>query len=147
MADNKQLEGLVRFLENIKRIGSKSLILAVKSREEEILDENVAQMKRGEDPFGEPFEDYSEASVEIYGKEAGPITWEDTGEFHESLTLDQRGNTFEIGSKDPKFEEFIEPRAEPLGLQEEVIENEIIDLVVEDFMDILLEELDKRTGQ
>lgn len=43
------------------------------------------QLRRGERPDGSNFDDYSLASVNIFGKSPGPITWEDSGYFYKNI--------------------------------------------------------------
>lgn len=43
------------------------------------------QLRRGERPDGTNFDDYSPASVNIFGKSPGPITWEDSGYFYKNI--------------------------------------------------------------
>jgi hypothetical protein len=50
-----------------------------------VVEQQLSQLKRGQRPDGSEFDDYSETSVEVFGKEAGPIKWNDDGEFYESI--------------------------------------------------------------
>jgi hypothetical protein len=43
------------------------------------------QLRQGERPDGTNFDDYSPASVNIFGKTPGPITWEDSGYFYKNI--------------------------------------------------------------
>jgi hypothetical protein len=43
------------------------------------------QLRKGERPDGSNFDDYSPASVNIFGKSPGPITWEDSGYFYKNI--------------------------------------------------------------
>ena len=43
------------------------------------------QLEQGTRPDGTFFDDYSEASVNIYGKEPGPIKWKNSGYFYDHI--------------------------------------------------------------
>jgi hypothetical protein len=43
------------------------------------------QLRKGERPDSSNFDDYSPASVNIFGKSPGPITWEDSGYFYKNI--------------------------------------------------------------
>lgn len=47
-----------------------------------IRETQIGQLKDGERPDGSLFDDYSETSVEVYGKPEGTIKWFDSGEFY-----------------------------------------------------------------
>jgi hypothetical protein len=47
------------------------------------------QLEQGIDGDGKELPEYSEISVNVYGKEAGPYKLYDTGEFYKSITIEK----------------------------------------------------------
>jgi hypothetical protein len=47
------------------------------------------QLEQGIDGYGKELPEYSEISVNVYGKEAGPYKLYDTGEFYNSITIEK----------------------------------------------------------
>jgi hypothetical protein len=67
-----------------------------------IEDEIIAQLKRGERGDGQSLPDYSPTSVFKYGKRPGPMTLEDTGDYHRGHTVIVDDDGFEIRNTDWK---------------------------------------------
>jgi hypothetical protein len=90
-----------------------------------IVKQQLEQLKRGERPDGSNFPDYSEASVEFYGKEDGPIKWNDDGEFYESIVTTRNAQAINFsealttGDDGSKINLETEYNEEILGLQDE----------------------------
>jgi hypothetical protein len=62
-----------------------------------IADIQREQLRAGERPDGTNFDPYSDASVNFYGKPAGPIQWYDDGEFYDSIEPVFTEETIELG--------------------------------------------------
>jgi hypothetical protein len=54
------------------------------------------QLREGERPDGTNFDDYSPASVNIFGKTPGPMTWENSGYFYKNIQAIARPNEIAI---------------------------------------------------
>jgi hypothetical protein len=54
------------------------------------------QLREGERPDGTNFDDYSPASVNIFGKRPGPMTWENSGYFYKNIQAIARPNEIAI---------------------------------------------------
>jgi hypothetical protein len=126
-----------QFVEKLETVNEINLWLA--SAGDESVLQMVAelqrdQLRKGERPDGTNFDDYSSASVNIFGKTPGPITWENSGYFYQniqalvkpdSISIINEGTIDEItGARidlEVKFDEII------IGLQND----SIIELVQE----------------
>lgn len=62
-----------------------------------IADIQREQLRAGERPDGTNFPDYSDVSVNVYGKPAGAIQWYDDGEFYDSIEPVFTEETIELG--------------------------------------------------
>jgi hypothetical protein len=60
-------------------------VAAQPETQEAIAETQREQLRKGERPDGSSFPDYSDVSVNVYGKPAGAITWYDDGEFYDSI--------------------------------------------------------------
>jgi len=60
----------------------RGLLVIIKENEEVITNMNTDQLFAGEDSKGKKLPPYSRRSVEVFGKEAGPMTLFDTGDFY-----------------------------------------------------------------
>lgn len=93
------------------------------------------QLRQGERPDGSNFDDYSPASVNIFGKSPGPMTWENSGYFYkniqalvkpDTLTIINEGTIDEVtGARidlEIKFNEII------IGLQNDSVKELVIAL-------------------
>lgn len=80
------------------------LILSESVRESApvIEDEIIGQLKRGERGDGSMLPDYSPVSVSVYGKRPGPMTLEDTGDFHRAIVVVADESGFAIMNNDWK---------------------------------------------
>ena len=67
-----------------------------------IEDKIIEQLKRGERGDGQMLPDYSPVSVAVFGKRPGPMTLEDTGDFHRRVTVVVDDNGFTITDTDWK---------------------------------------------
>jgi hypothetical protein len=54
------------------------------------------QLREGQRPDGTNFDDYSPASVNIFGKTPGPMTWENSGYFYKNIQAIARPNEIAI---------------------------------------------------
>jgi hypothetical protein len=63
------------------------------------------QLEDGKRPDGTFFDDYSPASVNLYGKPSGPIKWKDSGYFYEGIRAIIGNNEITI-LNDGTFDEF-----------------------------------------
>ena len=66
----------------------KEALVAISNTAREYLDLNREQLMHGTRADGSKMPNYSRASVEVYGKPAGPIRLYDTGAFQSSFKLD-----------------------------------------------------------
>jgi len=60
----------------------KEVLIAVQSNEQAATNMNTDQLFGGEDSKGKKLPPYSRRSVEVFGKQAGPMTLFDTGDFY-----------------------------------------------------------------
>lgn len=63
---------------------------------------NLSQFEQGLRADGSFLPNYSKASVEIFGKPAGPIKLFDTGDFYKALKVAVGNGVFKITNSDPK---------------------------------------------
>lgn len=93
---------------------------AIETNEDNILDLNKAQLQAGVDADGFSLGDYSAYSTMLRkekGLQTDHIDLRDTGAFYNSQRVNQKGDSFEIVSDDPKWEEDLRPRwPDALGL-------------------------------
>jgi hypothetical protein len=91
---------------------------------ETIKDIQQEQLSRGERPDGSNFPDYSDTSVFVYGKQAGPIVWYDDGEMYDRIkpqfTPDEidMGQALTTGDDNEELDLEIEYNEQILGIQE-----------------------------
>lgn len=128
MLKDTKIGGLISRLEQLNEVN-----LWLSSAGDESVIETIAelqreQLERGERPDGSTFNDYSSASVNMFGKSPGPIIWKNTGLFYsgiraiinqEGVTIANDGTIDEVtGAKinlEVKFDEII------IGLQNDSI--------------------------
>lgn len=85
MLEQTKVYKLIRRLEQLKSIDVLDIVID-KSITEAMEQYNREQLQRGEKSDGDILPDYSETSVNVYGKPAGPIRLYETGEFYDSIT-------------------------------------------------------------
>lgn len=66
-------------------------------------DLNTEQLSEGLRSNGSILPEYSDVSVEVYGKEPGPMTIKDTGDFYKSIEVKANSNQIELISTDEKM--------------------------------------------
>jgi len=101
------------------------------------------QLREGERPDGTNFQDYSPASVNIFGKSPGPFTWENSGYFYKNIQALARPDKIAIineGTIDEvtgaridleiKFDEII------IGLQNDSVK-EMVEAIKEKYIESL----------
>ena len=94
------------------------LYLAVKDEQKLALDFNIKQLDRGEYSDGSWLPEYSDVSVEVFGKEPGPFTLEETGAFKKGFEMIGTPDAFRITSYDTKIDKIIDQTNEDIfGLQ------------------------------
>lgn len=92
------------FRNRFKKLNLKAAIVqTVNAKREIIADLQATQMSRGERADGSKFPDYSQRSVEEFGKRPGPWTLRDTGEFYRLIQIVKIDSTgWELTSLDDK---------------------------------------------
>ena len=78
------------------------LLIAVEENEETATNLNTDQLFRGEDSKGLKLPPYSRRSVEVFGKQAGPMTLFDTGDFYDVFFMKVDKFPLSIFSSDRK---------------------------------------------
>ena len=68
-----------------------------------IEDMNTEQLSKGVGGNGQILPEYSECSVECYGKTPGAMTMKDTGEFYSSIEMKPKKTSFQFISESPKM--------------------------------------------
>ena len=101
----KKLHNLVDFLKNVVKITEKEVIKEVKSGilQGVIEDMNTNQLSKGYGSDGMKLPDYSDVSVQMFGKKPGSMTMKDSGDFYESIELKMKKNTITLISNDYKM--------------------------------------------
>jgi len=98
MLKNTVIGELVRDLKALNEIDI--WLLSIDSEVLDLVDIlQVQQLDRGERPDATNFPDYSPNSVNIFGKEAGPIKWKDSGYFYNNIKAIVDKNGIEITNK------------------------------------------------
>ena len=95
-----------RFAEQLKKtisILKNRLWIELSEDQETIADYNRMQLNRGMRADNTYLPDYSEASVEMYGKLPGPIRLYDTGKFWNSIKIKTTEDTITILNTDKKY--------------------------------------------
>ena len=65
----------------------KELLIVIKDNQDVATNMNTDQLFGGEDAKGKKLPDYSRRSVEVFGKESGPMTLFETGDFYRGFFL------------------------------------------------------------
>lgn len=97
---------------------------ALQVNQAEIADLNREQLQQGITSTGGYLPDYSPASVNMYGKESGPIKLKETGDYYEGFAPRFEDKTFNIESTDWKtkmLEDRYKRYGNPVGLTDESI--------------------------
>jgi len=140
-------EDLTTYLNKIKTISKKDIWLT--SVDNEVLEEvailntDEQLFNEGIDSNGETLGDYSEVSVEVYGKPEGHIKLYDEGDFYESFKVTVNNSSIKIFAND--VGDYDQPLTvtyglDILGLTEEN-KNIIIDLLKEKYIKYINERL------
>ena len=83
------------------------LYLAVMDEQQHAIDLNIKQLDKGEYSDGANLPEYSDVSVEVFGKEPGPFTLEETGDFKRAFEMKGNFDEFNITSYDNKTDKII----------------------------------------
>lgn len=78
------------------------LLESIKDNEEAATNLNTDQMWQGEDATGRNLPEYSERSVQVFGKPSGPMRLFDTGDFYRSIFINADKFPVVFSSKDSK---------------------------------------------
>lgn len=89
-------------LSNIKESKILNSVFKDKTLQAQIIDLNQDQLQSGYDAEDKSTGNYSRASVLVYGKEPGPITLKDTGEFYNSMSVVAGSDSFGIKANTQK---------------------------------------------
>ncbi len=96
MLKDTKIGRFVRELTAVNEIDVWLLSAGDKSVIEFVAELQRAQLEKGQRPDGTNFPDYSPTSVNVYGKEDGPIKWKDSGYFYEHISALVRPDFLEI---------------------------------------------------
>jgi len=83
---------------------AKEAVVFIESIKEDITELNSERMRQGRKADGSIMPYYNLTSVNVYGKEPGPIKLLDTGSFQEQIFVDVKQKSFVTDSKDSKSE-------------------------------------------
>jgi len=98
------LQKFIVKLKNLKAFSEKEAFTILREDLKPVIEDmNTEQLNNGMRADGKILPDYSEASVQIYGKPSGPIKLLDSGKFHSSITAIIEPNEIKITSTDSKF--------------------------------------------
>lgn len=78
------------------------LLQSIKENEEAATNLNTDQMWKGEDALGNKLPDYSERSVQVFGKPSGPMRLFETGDFYRSMFINADKFPVVFSSSDSK---------------------------------------------
>ena len=99
---------LKNFIDNLKKLTSYAENEVKQEFRDGLLgaiaeDMNVEQLNDGQRADGTYLPDYSEVSVKVYGKPQGRIKLKETGEFHEKIKAEIRGDKLYLTDYSQKF--------------------------------------------
>lgn len=90
-------------LENLQKVNINEIVKSsLEKTADYLVEANQLQLDSGKDSKGKSLPDYSAASVEVFGKEPGPMTLHDTGDFYNGMFLKVDADSYELSSTDPK---------------------------------------------
>jgi len=143
MLKKTRLGQFVRELEAINEIDVWLLTAGEQSVIDFVANLQRAQLEKGQRPDGTNFPDYSQTSVNVYGKEDGPIKWEDSGYFYEHISALVRPDFLEItneGTIDEitgqRFDLEIRFNEEIIGLDQDSMA-ELTDKIKDKYIDLI----------
>jgi hypothetical protein len=118
----------------------KEVLISVKNNEETATNMNTDQLFGGEDVKGKKLPPYSRRSVEVFGKQSGPMTLFDTGDFYRGFFVKADKYPITIFSNDRKtgkIADLLESKGENpddiYGLQKKNLTEFARSYVLEDF--------------
>ena len=92
---------VLELIENLNKLNVEKVVKqSISATSQTIAQLNREQLKSGKRADNSNMPNYSDASINLFGKPAGPIMLFDTGAFHSSITVQIKGDEILTTSKD-----------------------------------------------
>jgi hypothetical protein len=131
-------DSIINLGKGMKRLNQNKIfgdVVSDNTLQSQMIDLNQDQLQSGYDANDKSTGNYSKTSVEVYGKEPGPITLKDTGAFYDSMKVTRDADSFEIKGQTLKPDrDLLDRWPNALGLTDENMTDlmpEITELTIE----------------
>lgn len=92
---------VLELIENLNKLNVEKVVKqSISATSQTIAQLNREQLKSGKRADNSTMPNYSDASINLFGKPAGPIMLFDTGSFHSSITVQVKGDEILTTAKD-----------------------------------------------